>query len=153
LNAGAPLSRASLINGAVVNSKAPRLDNAFIQKQRRQLTKLREELLRATQAAQNEETEIHSQSVGEAHESEDDAQKLSMLETDGNLFNRSTQRLTQIERALQKIADGTYGLSDASGEAIPRERLELMPEAIYTLAELKARELKGDTQAPGNKKR
>jgi DnaK suppressor protein len=37
---------------------------------------------------------------------------------------------------LQKIEDGTYGLSDTSGEPIPRERLEAMPEAIHTVSEL-----------------
>lgn len=135
-----------------MNSKKPILDHAFIQKQRRQLTKLREELLRTMQAAENEETEIHLQSAGEAHESEDDAQKLAMLEIDGTVVDRKIQRLKLIERALQKIADGTYGFSDASGEAIQRERLEVVPEAIYTLSELRAREPKYDPHATVTKK-
>jgi DnaK suppressor protein len=116
------------------------LDKSFIEKQRQQLTRLREQLLRATQAGEKEEAGIRSQSLGEAHESEDDAQKLALLETDGNAVERSVERLAQIERALRKIEDGTYGISDASGKPIPRERLEAIPEAIYTLAELKARE-------------
>jgi DnaK suppressor protein len=120
--------------------QTPILDSAFIEKQRQQLTRLREQLLRATQAGEKEEAGIRSQSLGEAHESEDDAQKLALLETDGNAVERSVGRLAQIERALRKIEDGTYGISDASGKPIPRERLEAMPEAIYTLAELKARE-------------
>jgi DnaK suppressor protein len=128
------------------------LDKGFIQKQRHQLTKLREELLRTTQAEEIEETEIRSQSVGEAHESEDDAQKLAMLEIHGTVVDRNMQRLTRIERALQKIEDGTYGFSDASGEPIPRERLEAMPEAIYTLSELRAREPTDDPHASVNKK-
>jgi DnaK suppressor protein len=119
-----------------MDRKMPPLDNAFIQKQRDTLTKLRDELLRTTRAGEIEETEIHSQSLGEAHESEDDAQKLAMLEIDGALVDRSIQRLTRIERALQKIEDGTYGFSDASGEPIPRERLEAVPEAIHTVSEL-----------------
>jgi DnaK suppressor protein len=120
--------------------KTSMLDKAFIEKQRQQLISLREQLLRATQAGEKEEAGIRSQSLGEAHESEDDAQKLALLETDGNAVERSVGRLAQIERALRKIEDGTYGMSDASGKPIPRERLEAMPEAIYTLAELKARE-------------
>ena len=123
--------------------KTPNLDRAFIEKQRQQLTRLREQLLRATQAGEKEEADIRSQSLGEAHESEDDAQRLALLETDGNAVERSVERLARIERALQKIKDGSYGISDASGEPIPRERLEAMPEAIYTLAELKARESSG----------
>ncbi len=135
-----------------MKNKTPRLDDAFIQKQHRQLTKLREELLRTTRAGETEETAIHSQSAGEAHESEDDAQKLAMLEIDGNLIERNVQRLARIERALQKIEDGTYGLSDASGEPIPRERLEVIPEAIHTLSELKSHEAKDDPNAAVTRK-
>jgi DnaK suppressor protein len=127
-----------------MDRKMPTLDNAFIHKQRDTLTKLREELLRTTQAGATEETEIHSQSLGEARESEDDAQKLAMLEIDGALVDRSIQRLTRIERALQKIEDGTYGFSDTSGEPIPRERLEAVPEAIHTVSEVKEGEPTND---------
>jgi len=119
-----------------MNGKISTLDNAFIQRQRHLLTQLREQLLRTTQAGVTEETQLHSQSLGQAHESEDDAQKLAMLEVDGAALRRNMQRLTQVERALQKIEDGTYGLSDTSGEPIPRERLEAMPEAIHTVSEL-----------------
>jgi DnaK suppressor protein len=122
-----------------MTSTKPTFDKAFIQKQHQQLTKLREQLLAASRTREAEETGIHTESAGEAHEAEDDAQKLALLELDGNAIARNAQRLEQIERALQKIADGTYGLSDASGKPIPRERLEAMPEAIYTVAELKER--------------
>ena len=44
-------------------------------------------------------------------------------------------RPDQRERALQKIADGTYGYSDRSGEPIPKLRLEAMPEATLTVEE------------------
>ena len=116
------------------------LDRAFIEHQRHKLTGLRDALLRATRAGEKEEAGIRSQSLGEAHESEDDAQRLAMLETDGNAVERGVERLARIERALRKIEEGTYGISDASGKPIPRDRLEAMPDAIYTLAEVKARE-------------
>jgi len=135
-----------------VNEKTPILNPAFIQKQRNLLIKLREELLRATQAGESEETEMHSQSVGEANESEDDAQKLAMLEIDGTVVARNVQRLARVERALQKIEDGTYGLSDASREPIPRERLEAMPEAIYTVSELRGQKGADDPHDSVNKK-
>jgi DnaK suppressor protein len=50
------------------------------------------------------------------------------------------ERLSNIERALQKIDEGTYGLSDASGKPIPAERLKAFPEALYTEAEQRQRE-------------
>ena len=135
-----------------MNSKSPMPDQAFIHRQRQRLTKIRDELLRTTQAKQSEETQIHSNAAGEAHEFEDDAQKLDLLEIDGEVVARSQQRLAQIERALQKIEDGTYGLSDASGAPIPRERLEAMPEAVYTLSELKARESSGAQKGADKRK-
>ena len=135
-----------------MNDKTLILDQTFIQKQRNLLIKLREELLRTTQAGESEEAEIRSQSVGDANESEDDAQKLALLEIDGTVVARNVRRLARVERALQKIEDGTYGLSDASREPISRERLEAMPEAIYTLSEVKGRERADDPDAGGNKK-
>jgi DnaK suppressor protein len=121
-----------------MNSNAPRFDKVFVARKREQLTKLRERLLNSTQAAQAEETNINSESAGQAREYEDDAQRLANLELDGMLVDRDVLRLTRIERALQKIEDGTYGFSDKSGASIPIERLEAIPEAIYTLTEQEA---------------
>jgi len=123
-----------------VNSKAERLDKAFVERQRQRLTKLRAELTDAMEDKVAEEKDINSRSIDEAAEYEDDAQRLTTLELDGNLIARSAQRLAQVDRALEKIAEGSYGLSDASGGAIPKERLEATPEAIYTVEEQAARE-------------
>jgi DnaK suppressor protein len=122
-----------------VNSKSPRFDQTFLHRQRQRLVKLRDELLRSIQDEQREEAGLYSQSADQAHELEDDAQKLAMLENEANAINRNRRRLRDIERALQKLEDGTYGLSDASGEPIARERLEAVPEAIYSASELNTR--------------
>jgi DnaK suppressor protein len=50
------------------------------------------------------------------------------------------QRVNNIERALQKIDDGTYGYSDESGDPIPKARLEAAPESVLTVQEEQARE-------------
>jgi DnaK suppressor protein len=116
-------------------------DAAFIERQRQSLTKLRASLLRAAKDDEGDEAAINAESGGGgAHEYEDDAQKLAMLELEGNLVARDVQRLEQVDRALKKIEEGTYGASDLSGHLIPRERLEAAPESIYTVAEEKARE-------------
>ena len=44
-------------------------------------------------------------------------------------------RLAAIERAEQRVADGTYGRSVQSGDPIPDERLEAFPTAERTAAE------------------
>lgn len=132
-----------------MNSKADKLDKAFIDRQRQRLTKLRDELADAMHGRQAEEKDINAQLSGEAMEYEDDAQRLTALELDSNLVARNAQRLAQVDRALEKIAEGSYGLSDASDRAIPRERLVATPEAIYTVEEQAAREsasLRGSAQ-------
>ena len=130
-----------------MNSKAPRFDKDFIARKRKQLTKLRDELLNSTQAAETEEESVNSESAGQAHENEDDAQRLTSLELEGTLVGRDVLRLARTERALEKIEDGTYGFSDESGAPIPIDRLEAMPEAIYTVAEQKARDSIDASQA------
>ncbi len=118
----------------MANEKA-RFEQSFLEAKRRELTALRDKLRGARTAAQDLEEGINAYASGEAREYEDDAQKLTTLELEGNLEIRDTARLVIVERALQKIEEGTYGLSDASGAPIPLERLEAVPEAIYTLAE------------------
>lgn len=41
--------------------------------------------------------------------------------------------LRQINRALEKIEEGTYGICDISGDAIPEKRLEAIPYATMTV--------------------
>jgi len=113
-----------------MNPASSRFDQAFIQKQRRRLMELRAQLRDATRTGEAEETDLNSQSQGEPNEFEDDAQKLAMLDVEGTLVAHDLRRLAQVERALAKIEDGTYGLSDSSGRPISKERLEAMPEAI-----------------------
>lgn len=123
-----------------MSTKPPILDAAFLERKRRQLTKLRDELRKTTNAAEAEEGSIKNESALQAHEYEDDAQKLDMLEKEGSLVSRDVARLARVERALKKIAEGTYGYSDVSGQRIPDDRLDAMPDATTTLAEQTASE-------------
>jgi DnaK suppressor protein len=132
----------------MVTSKAEIPDQAFIERQRQRLRKLRDELADAMERKEAEEKDVNSESSGQAVQYEDDAQRLTTLELDGNLIARNAQRLAQVDRALEKIAEGTYGLSDAGGHPIPIQRLEATPEAIYTVEEQAARE-SARTRGPG----
>ena len=116
------------------------LDPAFIEKQRQSLLRLRADLIAAAGDAESDEVGANEESDSGPVEFEDDAQRLDTLEREGNLVARDVYRLERIDRALEKIKDGTYGLSDISGEPIPRERLEAAPEALYTLNEEANRE-------------
>ena len=116
------------------------LDAAFVEKQRQRLLSLRANLVEAVQSAESEETALRTERTDGPLELEEDAQELDALERDDNVVVRHVGTLERIDRALQKIEEGTYGLSEMSGEPIPRERLEAVPEALYTLSEESMRE-------------
>jgi DnaK suppressor protein len=125
-----------------MSTGSSRLDAAFIDKQRQYLLRLRASLRAAARSSEVDEIDVIDDSSAGAQEYEDDAQKLAALELDGNLIVRDEERLERVDRALKKIDEGTYGLSDLSGLPIPRERLEAIPETLCTLAEEKERERK-----------
>src|SRR5829696_5021807 len=56
-------------------------------------------------------------------------------EMDASIGEQAERRLGEVDRALQKVEEGTYGLSDDSGEPIPSGRLEAVPEAVRTVEE------------------
>ncbi|HEV7610560.1 MAG TPA: hypothetical protein VGO37_01645 [Steroidobacteraceae bacterium] len=123
-----------------MTGKRSHLDPQFLEKQRRRLMELRRQILAVRQRQESEQAGDTAQVQGQAREYEDDAQHLAALELQGNLAAADVQRMSSIERALQKIDDGTYGLSDGGGAPIPIERLEASPEALYTLEEQKSRD-------------
>ena len=118
-----------------MNSRSRRLDEKFIEKQTRYLTRLRSSLMDVTKSLETDEKNVNSDKRGNSAEYGDDAQRLALLEIDGVLVARDLVRLKLVERALQKIVENTYGLSDVSGKPIPKARLEAVPEAIHTLTE------------------
>jgi DnaK suppressor protein len=118
-----------------MSSGKSNLDPGFIDSQRQYLLRLRASLKSAAQATEAEEGEVRGALADMPREYEEDAQELDALEVDGNLVVRDLDRLQRVERALKKIEDGTYGVSDLSGQPIPRERLEAVPEAVVTLSE------------------
>ncbi|MFC4558610.1 hypothetical protein ACFO3D_10360 [Virgibacillus kekensis] len=56
-------------------------------------------------------------------------------EMNAGLDNRREERLREINDALERIENGTYGISEKSGKPIPEERLEVMPTARYLVEE------------------
>jgi len=116
------------------------LDAAFVEKQRQSLLRLRQTLIAAAQDAESDEAGVNAERDGGPTEFEDDAQRLDTLERAGHLVARDVNRLERVDRALEKIDEGTYGLSDISGTPIPRERLQAFPEALFTLEEEAQRE-------------
>ncbi|WP_237049337.1 hypothetical protein [Lentibacillus amyloliquefaciens] len=50
-------------------------------------------------------------------------------ERDAGLDMVRKERLDEIEAALERVENGTYGISEKSGKPIPEERLEAEPTA------------------------
>ena len=63
------------------------------------------------------------------------ASDLYQDELDEGLADDLHAQLAAVERAEQRLAAGTYGLSVASGQPIPDERLEAIPTAELTAEE------------------
>ncbi len=65
----------------------------------------------------------------------DQASDLYDAELDEGLSDDLRAELAAVERAEQRLAAGTYGVSIESGEAIPDGRLEAVPTAERTAEE------------------
>lgn len=116
------------------------LDVSFIAHQRQYLLELRKALLTADLNTRADESQLQEENQSAPREYEDDGQKLAALELDGNLVVQDERRLARVDRALAKIEEGSYGLSDVSGLNIPLARLQAVPEAICTVEEERAAE-------------
>lgn len=109
------------------------LGDEFVARQRALLEELARTLLQDLVRVEVEERD-RLESNRYAHPSaEDVSADLLLDEVDTALGRRLAHRSRLVERALQKIGEGTYEICDATAEPIPRSRLEAVPEAIYTL--------------------
>jgi len=126
-------------SGVVMESN--KLDKEFVEKQRERLEELRAELVRMIEGLE-EDQQFRAEEEEDLteHDSGDLSQSLFTREMDATVEQTMEKRLQSVDRALQKIEEGTYGICDDTGEPIPRGRLEAMPEAIYTVEAQQRRE-------------
>ncbi len=110
-------------------------DQQFVERQREKLVGLREELVRIREGMAADEQDLGEAEGDTTPDSGDMSQGMFTREMDASIGEQAERRLGEIDRALQKIEDGTYGFSDESGEPIPRGRLEAVPEAVRTVEE------------------
>ena len=117
------------------------LDKEFVEKQRERLEGLRAELARMVEGLE-EDQQDRAESEGDMTENDsgDMSQSLFTREMDATVEQTMEKRLESVDRALQKIEEGTYGICDDTGEPILRGRLEAMPEAVYTVEAQQRRE-------------
>src|SRR3954449_2641984 len=81
---------------------------------------------------------LQHQETGEESDPDDPgnlATELYQDELDEGLAESLREELAAVERAEERLASGTYGLSIESGKPIPDERLEAVPTAERTVEE------------------
>jgi DnaK suppressor protein len=83
---------------------------------------------RRVRASENED-------AGDEMNPQDQGDEIEMEEVDDALVDQLENELAAVERAEERLADGSYGLSVESGEPIPAERLEAVPWAERTVEE------------------
>lgn len=113
------------------------LSPEFIAAQRKRLEALRLDILGAEGRTLARERWSREEHAEEPKDSADAGDDLAQREVNQALHDVDERRLRRIDRALQKIDEGTYGLSDVSGNPIPMARLEATPEAVFTIDEAK----------------
>ena len=111
------------------------LDEKFVAQQRERLLELREELSRIQRGMEGDQRNRGEEQGDTQPDSGDESQDMFNREMDATIGEQAGQRLQDVERALEKVDEGTYGLSDESGEPIAKGRLEAVPEALRTMDE------------------
>lgn len=96
------------------------------------LIRMKKQITSSIQGTKEEVKEL-DQSKGysqhQADEGTDDFGRTISLE----LSNKELFILKQIDRALEKINEGTYGMCDITGKPIAKARLEAIPYAVMTV--------------------
>lgn len=99
----------------------------FIEKQKKKLIAQRAEIIES-QTGRNEQL-INLNATNESGDDVDIASDTIDRTLLNSLGEADQRRLTMIDRALERIAKGTYGLCLLCNEAIPEARLEALPYA------------------------
>jgi DnaK suppressor protein len=110
------------------------LDQEFVESQKQRLIDLKAELTRLREGLEEDEVELEGGGDDFSEtDSGDMSQSIFDREMDASVGEGIERRLVDVDRALQKIEEGTYGICEDTGEEIPRGRLEAVPEALRTV--------------------
>lgn len=99
---------------------------------KKRLEEMRAQITRALQGTKKEVTEP-DESKGYSQHSADEGTDGFVKNINLEVTNKEFGVLRQIDRALEKIEEGTYGYCDITNEEIPVKRLEAIPYATMTV--------------------
>jgi RNA polymerase-binding transcription factor DksA len=114
-------------------------DVKFLKDQRDELLARRAaELARATRLEDEATSIIEDGEMGDVQFDDEGGEGDTMVvqrDLDRVLSTQARQTILEIDAALARMEQGTYGYSEISGQPIPRERLEAIPETTVLAAE------------------
>lgn len=122
------------------------LDKEFIEQQRECLEQTRQELGRMKDGLVEDDQERGEDQAYEASDKGDLGREIHTRQLDESVSDHLDSRLENVERALRKIEEGTYGICDDTGEEISQGRLEAIPEAVTTV---EAQQRRDERRRPG----
>jgi DnaK suppressor protein len=114
-----------------------------LDRMRRELEGERERLLAAIASVNHSESlteESGDLATGPGDHLADNATDTYMRELDQGLEENAERLLAEIDAALGRIADGTYGTCSVCGRQIEPERLEAVPYASLCIEDKRAQE-------------
>ena len=118
------------------SKKPAKLSKDFLNRQKKKLEELRDHLLDqmrgvAQETLKSKDDTASSSAFGmhQADAGSDSYEQDFAL----SLLSQEQDALNEIQEALQRIDDGSYGVCEMSNESIPLERLEAIPFARYTV--------------------
>ena len=114
-------------------------DIKFLKAQRELLDEEKAKLMGQATRLENEANSlIEEAEMGDVQFDDEGGEGDTMVverERDLALSAQARQTIADIDQALERLAKGTYGYSEASGRPIPRERLEAIPWATELVEE------------------
>ncbi len=126
----------------------------FLESQKRKLEELRDHILDQMQDVAHDSLRTAAEGTGSAFGQHMGDAGSDAYEKDFalSLLSQEQDALYEINEALKRIETGSYGICEKTGKSIPRERLEAIPWAHYTVeaqAELE-RQIKGRNRWESN---
>jgi RNA polymerase-binding protein DksA len=107
------------------------MDQKFVQRMKEKLLQMKTEILENLAQESAEFNEIV------ASGDQKDIVDIASTDIDKNVLstlgNQEMKSLRLIESALSRIENGVYGTCLKTGKPIPKERLEAIPYALYTI--------------------
>lgn len=120
------------MNNLFLNGVKMALKKSEIEAFKKRLLEMRQQISKALKVSTEGVKQVDESTGYSQHQADqgtDDFDRTISLEVTTREYNL----LRQIDRALEKIEENTYGICDVTGEEIPFARLNAVPYAVMTV--------------------